>query len=126
MESATTRKEIALHFLNLCSRGESKAAFYRYVGNDFKHHNAYFKGDANSLMLAMEENAKRNPNKVVEVQRALEDGDLVAVHSRVRPNPNEAGVAVIHIYKFNENKIVELWDFGQAVPAEMINENGMF
>lgn len=27
---------------------------------------------------------------------------------------------------FRKSKIVELWDFGQAVPENMINENGMF
>ena len=35
-------------------------------------------------MIAMEEIAAKNPNKVLEIQRALEDGDLGAVHSRVK------------------------------------------
>jgi predicted SnoaL-like aldol condensation-catalyzing enzyme len=126
MNTAKTRKEIALDFLLLCAKGESKKAFNSYVGPEFKHHNVYFKGDAESLMIAMEENAKRNPHKLFEVQRALEDGHLVAVHSRVRPNPSDAGVAVIHIFKFDQNTIVEMWDFGQPVPTEMVNENGMF
>ncbi|MFT4031512.1 MAG: nuclear transport factor 2 family protein [Siphonobacter sp.] len=121
-----TKKEIAQDFLKLASKGQSRKAFELYVSDDFKHHNVWFKGDGETLMIAMEENAKKTPDKVFEIQRALEDGDLVAVHSHIRPTPNDLGVAVMHIFKFDNDKIVELWDFGQAVPENMINENGMF
>ena len=77
-------------------------------------------------MTAIEEDAKMNPDKIFEIQRALEDGDLVAVHSRFRQNPNDLDWAVMHIFRFEKEKIVELWDFTQAAPNEMINENGMF
>jgi len=121
-----TKKEMAQHFLKLSSEGKSREAFKLYVGQDFKHHNVYFKGDANTLMIAIEEDAKVNPNKIFEIQRALEDGDLVAIHSRFKQKPNDTDWAVIHIFCFEKDKIVELWDFAQAAPAEMINENGMF
>jgi len=74
----------------------------------------------------MEEAAKKNPDKVLEVQRALEDGDLVAVHSRVRQKPADRGAAVVHIFRFEDDRIAELWDFGQPVPEDSPNENGMF
>lgn len=122
-----TKKEIAKDFLKLASSGEPRKAFELYVSNDFIHHNAYFKGDRQTLMLAMEEAHKENPNKVFEMQRALEDGDLVAVHSRVEQAGEKGWVgAVMHIFRFENDKIVELWDFGQGVPEEMVNENGMF
>lgn len=121
-----TQKEIARHFLMLCAKGQSREAFNLYVGKDFKHHNPYFKGDAESLMIAMEQEAKRNPTKIFEIQRALEEDHLVAVHSRIRENKEDAGVAVVHILRFTEGRIAEMWDAGQAVPKDMINENGMF
>jgi predicted SnoaL-like aldol condensation-catalyzing enzyme len=121
-----TKKEIAQDFLKLAAKGESRKAFGLYVSENFKHHNAYFKGDGHTLMVAMEEDAKDNPDKVFEIQRALEDENLVAVHSRFRQTPNDVEVAVMHIFRFDDDKIVELWDFGQAVPDTMINENGMF
>lgn len=120
------QKQIAQDFLKLASKGQSRKAFELYVSDNFKHHNAWFKGDGQTLMTAMEENAKKTPDKVFEIQRALEDGNLVAVHSRVRQTPNDLGAAVIHIFRFENDKIVELWDFGQAVPENIINENGMF
>jgi len=121
-----TKKQIAQDFLLRTSKGNSREAFRQYVGENFKHHNVYFKGDANTLMTAMEENAKKMPDKIFEMQRALEDGDLVAVHSRFRQTPDALDVAIAHIFRFENDKIVELWDFGQAAPADMVNENGMF
>lgn len=119
-------KEIAQDFLRLAAKGESRTAFANYAGKDFKHHNPYFKGDAETLMLAMEENAKINPGKFFEIKRALQDENLVAVHSHIKQNPNDSGAAVIHIFRFENDKIAELWDFGQAVPPAVVNENGMF
>lgn len=121
-----TQKQIAQHFLMLCAKGKSPEAFDQYVAKDFIHHNPYFQGDAQSLMKAMEEEAARNPTKIFDIQRALEDGDLVAVHSHIRQNSNDLGVAVIHVFRFSDGQIAELWDIGQAVPADRINENGMF
>lgn len=121
-----TIKEIAQNFLTLSAKGQSREAFKLYVGPGFRHHNVYFKGDGDTLMTAIEESANKNPDKIFEIQRALQDGDFVAVHSRVQQNKNDLGAAVIHIFRFKNKKIIELWDFGQAVPADAINENGMF
>jgi len=120
------KKDIATDFLKLAAKGEAKRAFQRYVGSDFKHHNAYFKGDARTLMTAMDENAMNNPDLIFEIQRVLGDGNLVAVHSHIRQSPDDLGAAVVHICLFDGDKIKELWDLGQAVPDDMINENGMF
>ena len=74
----------------------------------------------------MEENAAKFPGKILEIQRVLEDGCLVAIHSRVRLRPEESGVALVHIFRFQDDRIVELWDIGQPVPDDCINEKGMF
>ena len=113
-------------FLRLVASGSVREAYDTYVDRDFRHHNAYFKGDAQSLMVAMEENAVLNPNKILEIQRALQDGDVVAVHSWIRQNPDDLGAAVVHIFRFRGDHIVELWDVGQAVPEDSPNEHFMF
>lgn len=119
-------KQIAVDYLNLCAKGDSRKAFHNYVGEGFIHHNVFFKAGAETLMLAMEEDARQTPGKLFEVKRALQDGDLVAVHSWVRANEEDTGFALAHILRFAGGKIVELWDLAQAVPAETINEHGMF
>lgn len=121
-----TKKEIATDFLKLAANGHSHEAFRLHVGKKFKHHNAYFKGDADTLMLAMEESTRKNPNKTFTIHHILEDDDLVAVHSHLKQTPLDIGFVVVHILRFKSDKIVELWDLGQPIPVEAINENGMF
>lgn len=119
-------KEAAMAFLWLAASGDVEQAYGMYVGAGFRHHNPYFRGDAGSLKAAMKENAIRNPGKILEVQRAIQEGDLVAVHSRIRQHAGDRGAAVVHIFRFEGGRIVELWDVGQAQPEESVNENGMF
>jgi predicted SnoaL-like aldol condensation-catalyzing enzyme len=119
-------KQAAIDFLMLASKGNSKEAFSKYVSKNFKHHNIYFKGDGESLMIAMEDNAKKNPNKIFDIKRSLQDGNLVATHSHVRQKLGDPGAAVVHVFRFEDDKIAELWDLGQPVPLETVNENGIF
>jgi predicted SnoaL-like aldol condensation-catalyzing enzyme len=121
-----SQKESALGFLKSVAPGQVHEAYQRYVGPGFKHHNPYFRGDAVSLEEGMAQSAKKNPNKVLEIQTALEDGDRVAVFSRVRQEPKDKGGAAVHIFRFNDGRIVEFWDIGQEIPEETVNENGMF
>ena len=123
---AMTHKQAAVEFLKLAASGRVRDAYLKHVGARFRHHNPHFRGDAASLRDAMEQNATQNPNKMLDVQSAIEEGDRVAVFSRVRQNPADRGGAVVHIFRFENDRIVELWDIGQAVPEQSINENGMF
>jgi predicted SnoaL-like aldol condensation-catalyzing enzyme len=123
MESS---KAVAIAFLQLATSGRVRDAFDKHVAKGFRHHNPFFLGDAEALIGAMEENARQNPDKRLDVLRALEDGDLVAVHSHVRQNLTDRGAAVVHMFRFDGDRIVELWDVGQPVPAESANANGMF
>lgn len=124
--STPSLKEKAMAFLKLASSGKVREAFQNYLGHDFTHHNPYFRGDADSLMLAMEESSAANPHKIFEVKLAIQEGENVAVHSHVKQNPDDLGGAVVHIFRFQDNKIVELWDIGQPIPEDSPNENGMF
>ncbi|MCA0754240.1 nuclear transport factor 2 family protein [Paenibacillus sp. N4] len=122
----TSNKEKAVAFLQLVASGEVREAYQRYIGPDFLHHNPFFRGDADSLMLAMEENAAKNPHKTLEIKRVMEEGDIVAVHSHVKQKQEDIGAAVVHIFRFNNDLIVELWDVGQPIPEQSPNENGVF
>jgi predicted SnoaL-like aldol condensation-catalyzing enzyme len=126
MTARQSKKEAAVAFLRLASAGKAREAFDAHAADGFRHHNAYFRGDADSLRAGMEQNAAQFPNKIFEVQRTLEDGDFVAVHSRVRLAPEMPDVAVVHIFRFSGERIVEMWDVGQQAPADSPNENGVF
>ncbi len=120
------KKDITISFLRLDGSGKASEAYEKYIHPEFRHHNPYFRGDAESLKAGMEENAAKFPNKVFDVQRVLEDGDLVAVHSRIQLAPDMPKMAVVHIFRFEGDQITELWDVGQQAPKESPNENGLF
>ncbi|WP_338472428.1 nuclear transport factor 2 family protein [Niallia sp. XMNu-256] len=120
------QKKKAVSFLQLVATGEVREAFDKYIAPDFRHHNPYFRGDAQSLMLAMEESAVMNPHKVFEVKRVIGEGDVVAVHSHVKQSQDDHGGAVVHIFRFHNDMIDELWDVGQQIPDDSPNENGVF
>jgi len=121
-----TLKDAAVDFLKLSAAGHADHAFDRYAGTGFRHHNPYFRGDAQSLCDAMQANAAQNPDKVLQVQRTLQDGQEVAVFSRVDLRPGGPTIAVVHIFRFEGDRIAELWDIGQPVLEGGANENGMF
>ncbi len=120
-----SNKEKAAHFLTLIGEAKIEEAFELYISKDFKHHNTYFKSDSRSLKEAMTEDAKANSQKELKILRSLEDGELVAVHSYVKQNPDDNGFVLVHFFKFSDDKIVELWDLGQEIPDQIINEIGM-
>ena len=123
---ANQNRDAAISFLKMASRGDVREAYSKFVGSGFRHHNPYFEGSAESLMAAMEKNARENPDKTLDVKRAIAEGDLVAVHSHVRQGPDDRGAAVVHLFRFEEGRIVELWDLGQEVPEESPNQYGIF
>ena len=123
---ANQNKDAAISFLKMASSGNVREAYSRFVGPGFRHHNPFFEGSAETLMLGMEENARDNPGKTLDVKRAIAEDDLVAVHSHVRLRADQPGVAVVHLFRFEDGRIVELWDVGQGVPENSPNQFGMF
>jgi predicted SnoaL-like aldol condensation-catalyzing enzyme len=125
-DSENNIKAAAIHFLQLTASGNVNEAYYLYVSPEFRHHNMHFKGDAESLKAAMIESAVYLPAKQLEIQFALVEENMVAVYSKVVVSPGEPGIALVHFFRFQNDKIVELWDLAQAPLDEIINENGLF
>ena len=51
---------------------------------------------------------------------------MVAIHSRLKPKPDWPEMAIVHIFRFDGDKIVEEWDLSQQIPGDAPNENGLF
>jgi len=120
-------KEAATSFLKMAGTGKVKEAYDQYVAPSFVHHNQYFKGDRQSLLTAMQEASKTAPNKSIEIKHVYEDGDTVITHSLVtRQDADAPHIAVVHIFRFDQDRVAELWDLGQPISPDSPNENGMF
>ena len=90
------------------------------------HHNAWFPAGREAIKQAQLDDAKNAPNKSIEIHQVLHHGPKVAIHSHITPEPGHAGYSVVHIFRFNNGKIVEMWDVVMEVPADCPNGDGVF
>lgn len=118
--------DIAVEFLTRVASGDVRAAFERHVAPAFRHHNPWFAHDRDALMLAMEQSAAAEPNKAFDVQQVIASGDRVAVFSHLKRAGSPQEYAVVHILRFEDGRIAEMWDIVQEVPADSPNALGMF
>lgn len=122
----TPQKLTAHSFLTTVTSGKIREAYDAYVHPEFMHHNPYMKGDRQTLMDGMLENEENFPSKKFEVKRLIEEGDIVAAHSYLELGGNMPPMTVVHIMKFKDGKIIEMWDIGQQLQPDSPNENGLF
>ena len=123
--SSPDRKGTAVDFLRFAREGDRRSA-ERLLAPGAKHHNPYFAAGMPALLDAITAAAKQSTERQFDVKRVLADGEFVVVHSHVRQRPSEAGAAVVHLFRFEGDRIAELWDVGQPVPADNPNRDGMF
>jgi predicted SnoaL-like aldol condensation-catalyzing enzyme len=121
-----TNRQIAVDFLARASAGHAHEAWDEYGSSDFVHHNPWFRGDGRSLIAAMDENARQYPQKRLEVLRTIAEGSMVAVHTRVRLEPDGSDHGIVHIFRIENGKLREMWDIAMVVPKESPNALGMF
>lgn len=119
-------KEHALQFLKLISSGEVDRAYDQFTSPTGKHHSPYFAAGFEALKSGMKENYRQFPQKQSEVKHAISRDDIVAVHSHVILEPGEPGFAALLLFRFEDGKIVEIWDFIQPIPVESPNSDGPF
>jgi predicted SnoaL-like aldol condensation-catalyzing enzyme len=127
VESAPAENaQIAVNFLKAAVVGKAHEMMRRYGGPDFVHHNPFFAAGGDTIAAAMDEDARANPDKVLDIQRTIAEGSFVAVHSRLRQQSDSSEMATVHIFRIEDGQIRELWDVGQAAPPDSPNPHGMF
>ncbi len=120
------RRDAAVDFLQLVVAGRIDEAYQKHVDMLGTHHNPFFPAGFPALQRAMADNHTQFPDKKLMVRHALCDDDLVAVHSHLVPKPGDAGMVVVHLFRFNGDRIVEFWDCGQPIPSDSPNRAGAF
>ena len=121
-----TRKQAAVEFLQLVVAGRIDDAYTKHVDMRGKHHNPFYSAGFPALKKAMIENHIKFPSKQLTVKNVLGESGFVAVHSRIVLRPGEAGIAAVHLFRFQSDKIVEMWDCVQSVPTDSQNRDGAF
>lgn len=117
-------KEIAEKFLQLVVTGKIDEAYKKFVDMNGKHHNLFFPAGFPALKEAMKENHIQFPNKTLQIKNIIEENNLVTTHSKITLGEEE--ISVVHIFRFKNGKIIEMWDVAHEIPEVTINNDGAF
>lgn len=67
-----------------------------------------------------------SPDAVHDVKRMFADGDHVIAHTHVIRHPGDPGMAVVDIFRIENNLIAEHWDVIQEIDPSVPNPASMF
>jgi len=119
-------KDVAVQFLKLVVDGDVDEAFQTYVDGSGKHHNVYTPAGFEALKAGMKQAEAAFPDKEFSVKQVLADNDKVVVFSHLKAKSQAMNLSVMHLFRIENGKIVELWDLGQDIPKEIVNRDGPF
>ena len=103
-----------------------KEGFDKYVGDKYIQHNPIAPDGKDPAVEVLGKALQALPGWSYEFKHAYVDGDIVVLHSHVRMKPEDRGMAVVDIFRFEKGKIVEHWDVVQPIPEKSANNNTMF
>ena len=126
-DQTETNKEMVRNFYHLSlNLKKPEEATAKYLGPYYRQHNPGAADGAEAFIAFVKGFTGLFPRLRFDFKRFIAEGNLVVVHSHLVRNPGDRGVAVMDIFRIENNKIVEHWDVLQEVPETAANRNTMF
>ena len=127
IQKAEQNKKAVLEFYEgVFIKHQVKEYADRYIGSQYIQHNPHVPDGKKPFVDYFVGHFKENPEAKSIIKRAVAEGDLVVLHVHSTQNAQDAGVAIVDIFRVENGKIIEHWDVQQAVPAQPANSNTMF
>jgi predicted SnoaL-like aldol condensation-catalyzing enzyme len=120
------QKKAAIEFLQLVIDGQIDKAYQKHINMNGKHHNTYTPAGFVALQKGMTDADIKFPNKQFTIKHVVGEKDLVVVHSHLILKEGDPGLITMHMFLFDDDKIVEMWDMTQPVPIDSPNNDGAF
>ena len=128
MKSQNERnKELVRDFYHLAlNLRKPEEAVEKYLGPYYRQHNPGAADGAEAFVAFVNGFTGAFPSLRFDFRRFIAEGDLVVVHSHLVRQPGDRGMAVMDLFRIENNKIVEHWDVLQEIPESSANTNTMF
>lgn len=97
----------------------------RYLPPHYVQHSSLAPPGLQALKDFLTKVRRESPQATQTIKRAFVDGDHVILHVHVVRFPGDPGLAVVDIFRLENEQIVEHWDVIQEVPADPVNPNPM-
>ncbi len=98
----------------------------RYIAPSYVQHSSLAEPGVPALKAFLDRVRHESPDARQTIHRSLVDGDHVVVHTHVQRWPGDHGLAVVDIFRCEDDMIVEHWDVIQDVPTAPVNPLPMF
>jgi len=120
-------KELVRNFYHLAlNLKKPEEAVARYLGPYYRQHNPGAADGGEAFIAFVRGFTGAFPGLRFDFRRFVAEGDLVVVHSHLVRQPGDRGMAVMDIFRIENNRIVEHWDVLQEIPETAANANTMF
>jgi len=127
METIQERnKRIVTEFYDLLINRKDFDAARRHLGASYVQHNPHVVDGLDGLRRHVENIRRDYPQAHSTLKRIFAEGDFVIAHVHAVRVPGTPGKAIVDIFRFEGDKIVEHWDVIQEIPAQPSNANSMF
>jgi predicted SnoaL-like aldol condensation-catalyzing enzyme len=127
INNLSLNKRLAKECLDMIfNQKDPSAAVAKYISPNYRQHNPHAPDGPDGVIEYASGYIKANPNLRLEFKRFIAEGDLVAVHSFLKPNSADLGRSVVDIFRVENGRLAEHWDVMQPVPLQTANRNGMF
>ena len=126
-EILETNKRLVREFYDLALNAKKpEEAASRYLGPYYRQHNPGAGDGAEAFVTFVKGFTRAFPNLHFDFKRFIMEGNFVVVHSHLVREHGDRGVAVMDIFRIENNRIVEHWDVLQDIPESASNNNSMF
>jgi predicted SnoaL-like aldol condensation-catalyzing enzyme len=123
---AETNKNIVKNVLNKAFNEKNVQAAAEFLTDRYVQHNPQVPTGKAGFLQAIPGLYAAFPDMRWELKQTWADGDYVIAHSLYRYTKDDAGKAIVDIFRVKDGKLDEHWDVAQEIPATMAHENGMF
>lgn len=125
--SPDNSKELVTAYFRMMFQDKNvENAMQTYVGKNLIQHDPYLPDGAAAMTDFFLPYFEQHPQASAEIKRVIAEDNMVVVHSLWKDTPEDAGQAMVDIFRVEDGKIVEHWDVSQDIPENPANKNGMF
>jgi predicted SnoaL-like aldol condensation-catalyzing enzyme len=119
-------KAVVLDYYRTAFAGDPERAVREHFGPVYIQHNPQADDGPEAFVRFVKWLRSENPDLIIDIKRAIAEGDMVATHSHLILKAGQPGRALADFFRLEDGKVVEHWDVIQDVPDESANPNGMF
>jgi predicted SnoaL-like aldol condensation-catalyzing enzyme len=125
MKTEEINKEVVLTFMNEFLINHNIQILDELLGPNYTQHNPLIPDNKGGLIGFFTEYWKKY-TPTYNIKRVIAEGDLVAIHYHYQPVKEEMGMAIVDIFRLENEKLVEHWDVVQHIPETSMNNQPMF